>query len=90
MITAEDIEAFRDANEEHEKTADEYARRWRKGLPSDRWCDGSQGAASVAMGIAAKNAKITMLTEALVRLWNEKQEAGNLAMEASKDPCRED
>ena len=31
----------------------EFHRRWRKGLPSDRWTDGHKGAVEVARGIEA-------------------------------------
>jgi hypothetical protein len=33
------------------EAAREYARRWRKGLPSDRWADGHVGSVMVARGI---------------------------------------
>ena len=33
------------------EAAFEYARRYRKGLPSDRFCDGQKGAEAVARGI---------------------------------------
>ena len=60
----------------------EYARRWRKGLPSDRWCDGHAGAVKVARGIE-------QMAAALVRLMAEEEARGLEAMEPSADPMRD-
>jgi hypothetical protein len=59
----------------------EYARRFRKGLPSDRWCDGHAGAVKVAKGIE-------QLAAAVVRYMEEEERRGVEAMEAHADPMR--
>ena len=59
----------------------EYARRWRKGLPSDRWCDGHAGAVKVARGIE-------QMAAAILRYMDEEERRGADAMEPSADPMR--
>ena len=80
MITADDITAFQEANAEALQAASEYARRAEKGLPSDRWTDGTHGARMVAQGIAARDRIIAMQTAALVDLYEAMRQAGTDAM----------
>jgi hypothetical protein len=80
MIDADAIEAFREANEPAIEAATEYARRAEKGLPSDRWTDGTHGARMVAQGIAARDRIIAMQTAALVDLYEAMRQAGTDAM----------
>lgn len=51
MISSDDIEAMQDDIHPDVSAAMEYWRRWRKGIPSDRWTDGHKGAVQVARGI---------------------------------------
>jgi hypothetical protein len=81
LITADDIAAFQEANEPAIKAATEYARRAEKGIPSDRWTDGTHGARLVAQGIAAQQHIMAMQTAALVALYGAMQASGAAAME---------
>ena len=63
------------------EAAHEYVRRWRKGLPSDRFTDGHHGAVAVARGIER-------MAAALARYVEEEHRRGLEAMEPSADPCR--
>ena len=60
----------------------EYARRWRKGIPSDRWCDGHAGAVQVAKGIERMAATI-------LRQIAENDARARASMDASADPMRD-
>lgn len=84
MIAAEDIEAFAEANEDAMKAAREFARRSDKGLPADRWYDGTQGAHMVAQGIKAQAVINEMLAGAFLALWAEKRDATRLHTKDSK------
>lgn len=59
----------------------EYARRWRKGLPSDRFCDGHAGAVATARGIER-------MASALNRLIEEDSRRADESIETFPDPCR--
>ncbi len=65
MIGPDDIEAFAARWGDSLTAADEYARRKEKGLPSDRWSDGTAGAVLVANGIRAMQAIIALQSDAL-------------------------
>jgi hypothetical protein len=80
MISVEDIEAFEANNSECLAAASEYARRANKGLPSDRWADGTTGAVMVAQGIIAQQRIMAMQTAALVDLYEAMRKAGTDAM----------
>ena len=80
MISADDITAFEEANADALQAASEYARRAQKGLPSDRWADGTTGAVMVAQGIIAQQRIIAMQTAALVNLYEAMRKAGTDAM----------
>lgn len=81
MVTADDIETFKQYNAEALEAASEYARRAAKGLPADRYADGTQGAYLVAQGIAARDRIIAMQTAALVELFDAMRQAGTEAMQ---------
>ena len=65
MISAEDIDAFRDQNAEALAACESFLRRCRKGIPPDRWAT-TQGMALVARGIAAYQQIIAWQTDALI------------------------
>jgi hypothetical protein len=80
MITADDIAAFQEGNTQALDAASEYARRAAKGLPPDRFTDGTAGALLVAQGIMAQQRIIAMQTAALVDLYEAMKRAGADAM----------
>lgn len=79
-IGPDDIEAFREDNAEALEAATEYARRAAKGLPADRYADGTEGAYLVAQGIAAQQSIMAMQTVALMDLFEAMRQAGTDAM----------
>lgn len=84
MLNAEQIENW----EADINTAREYARRRRKGIPSDRWTDGAVGAAKVAAGIDALDWMLAYSVAEIERLEAEIRKRGIDAMEAWRDPRR--
>lgn len=80
MITQDDITAFQNDNANALQAASEYARRAAKGLPADRYSDGTTGARMVAQGIAAQQKIMTMQTAALVDIYEAMRQAGTDAM----------
>lgn len=80
MIGPDDISAFSESNAEALEAATEYARRAAKGLPADRFTDGTQGARLVAQGIMAQQRIIAMQTAALMDLFGAMKQAGDDAM----------
>lgn len=80
MISQDDIDAFQADNGPALRAAAEFARRSRKGIPSDRWADGTAGARLVAEGIAAQQAVIVMLTQTIVEMSAAGLEAGRISM----------
>ena len=70
------------------EAAREYARRCRKGLPEDRWSNGTDGARAVAQGIDELDWLIAWAYAEIERLNAEKVASGLASMEATKDPCR--
>lgn len=66
MIGPDDIDAFIDENAGAMRAAEEYRRRWEKGIPSDRWTDGALGAEAVAKGIAAMEALLRFQARTLL------------------------
>lgn len=82
MITQDDIDAFKeDSLHPDVSAALEYSRRWRKGLPSDRFCDGHAGAVAVARGIER-------MAGAILRNMEEEARRSADAMEPTRDPMR--
>jgi hypothetical protein len=80
MLTQDDITAFQEDAATALAAADEYARRAQKGLPPDRFTDGTTGALMVARGIIAQQRIIAMQTAALVDLYEAMRKAGTDAM----------
>lgn len=74
-----DLDDFRKEHEEAIAAANEYARRWEKGLPSDRFANGAKGEALVGRGIRAFQQIMAMQNAALIELFNEIQERGTNA-----------
>jgi hypothetical protein len=68
MITADDIKAFEQDNAEAINAAAKYARRAAKGLPADRFTDGTKGAMMVARGIVAHQRIMAMQAAIIVDL----------------------
>lgn len=69
--------------------AREYARRARKGLPTDRYCDGSDGAKAVAQGIDEMDWLLAWAYAEIERLKSAEYASGLASMEPTKDPCRD-
>lgn len=84
MISQEDIDAFAEQAEPAIEAAREFARRAEKGIPSDRWYDGTSGAKAVAKGIKAQTVMIEMLQGAFLAIWQEKNDATRLHSKDSK------
>lgn len=80
MIGPDDIAAFSESNAEALEAATEYARRAAKGLPADRFTDGTHGARLVAQGIMAQQRIMAMQTAALMDLFGAMKQAGDDAM----------
>lgn len=70
------------------ETAREYARRARKGLPTDRWADGKEGEAAVARGIDQLDWYLGWCVAEIERLREEKTLSGLDSMEPHADPMR--
>lgn len=85
MISGDDIDAFKDENI---KAAREYARRARKGIPSDRWTDGAAGAKAVADGIDALDWCLGWCVQEIEKLRAQIKQSGADAMEVHRDPMR--
>lgn len=84
------IERFFHDTEQARAAAVEYVRRSEKGLPPDRWTNGTEGAALVAEGIRAWIHLCRMNAAALDAYQQQERERGEQAMEASRDPMRDD
>lgn len=80
MLSQDDIDAFKSANQAAIAAADEYRRRAEKGLPADRFADGTEGAILVGRGIAAYQKIMAMQTAALMDLFGAMKQAGDDAM----------
>ena len=82
MLDREQIDNWNDGDLHPDvEAALEYARRFKKGLPSDRWVDGHVGAVAVARGIER-------LTAAILRNIEEQAQRSADAMEPTRDPMR--
>lgn len=64
--------------------AREFARRGDKGIPPDRWYDGTDGLRQVVRGIQAQAQMIEMLADAFTTLYAEKRDATRLHSGDSK------
>jgi hypothetical protein len=86
MITAEDIDAFKDDVE----TVSEFVRRSRKGIPEDRWTTGTNGAkrlAEACEGLLRMNQEYAYGCAAML---SQIEASANASIEVAKDPCRDD
>ena len=70
----DDISEFEKINSAAIDAAATYERRSRKGLPADRWSDGTHGAALVAEGIAAMQKIIQLQTAVMAELYKDNLE----------------
>ena len=84
MIDGEQIDNWQD----NIATAREYARRRRKGIPSDRWADGAIGATKVADGIDALDWCLAVAVAERDKLAAELLRIGSESMEPWQDPKR--
>lgn len=81
MSFQDDLDAFYSRNSAAIAVAAEYARRAERGLPPDRWSDGTEGAALVARGIRAQEVIMSLLSEALGAMIAAERQRGLDAME---------
>lgn len=89
MIGPDDIEAFEKYHGDAMKAADEAMRRRKKGLPSDRWYDGTDGADLAWRGAEAYRRITELYRDAVLLMISQQYQAGLDAMDAAKDPMRE-
>jgi hypothetical protein len=83
MLDKEQIDNWRDGDLHPDvEAALEVSRRWRKGLPTDRFTDGARGMIAVARGIERMSA-------AILRHMDEDARRGADAMEPTRDPMRD-
>lgn len=66
MVNETDIEAFSDTFKPHMEAADEYLRRFEKGLPTDRFAQSAEMERAVAKGIKGYQRLAAMLTQVIV------------------------
>ena len=92
MISQDDIDAMAE-NEPAIEAADTFLKRAARGLPFDRWCDGSNGGRMVAAGIMEYQRRLAVMTETAANLFVElsayRRNAED-ACEVSADPMRKD
>jgi hypothetical protein len=82
MLDREQIDNWSDGDLHPDvEAALEVSRRWRKGLPTDRFTDGARGMIAVARGIER-------MASAILRNMEEEQRRSADAMEATRDPMR--
>lgn len=80
MLSQDDIDAFKADNEAALAAADEYKRRAEKGLPADRFADGTEGAYLVAQGIAAYQWIVSVQATGMLNMLDAAKQAGTDAM----------
>ena len=80
MLSQADIDAFQEANAPALEAAAKYVKGAEKGLPSDRWADGTAGAKLVAQGIKAQMQIMAMLTETIAAMSAQAMEQGRESM----------
>lgn len=88
MISAEDIEAFADDNADATVAIDEAIRRAEKGLPYDRWFDGTSGAKLSMRGAWAYRRTAKIWQAIALSLIEERETLSKASMDASADPMR--
>lgn len=80
MTFQEQLDDFYARNSKAIAAASKYARRAERGIPADRWSDGTEGALLVARGIRAQEVIMSMLSEALGAMIAAERERGYDAM----------
>lgn len=84
MINATDIDAFK----EDFDRVQEFVRRAEKGLPEDRWTDGTKGNAALAASCRRVLAFCNLQSAVMASMHEAMREVGFDAMEPHKDPMR--
>lgn len=87
MLDQEQIDNW-DGVSDNMRAAIEYHRRHRKKLPTDRYCDGADGAKAVGEGIGELVQAIVSLYAENVSLKRAEQARGADSMTAYQDPMR--
>lgn len=85
MISAADIEAFRETFGDDLAAASKFAQRKRKGIPADRFAS-TEMLHSVARGIDAMQQILAIQSEFIVALTDEKRQQGADSMSLHSDP----
>ena len=80
MIGPQDIAAFAVENKEYMEAATQFRRRAERGLPDDRWADGSAGMLDVAKGIWAMEKALDMFAVAASEMMEAQKEASRVSM----------
>ena len=65
----DDIDKFLTTNKKALKAAEAYSKRANRGLPSDRWTDGIDGAHLVADGISAQIRLLALYDATTKAIW---------------------
>jgi len=75
-----DLDDFRPEHAAALAAAAEFRRRAEKGIPADRWADGTAGAALVAQGIAIMEGLLETQADVIRAMLAEKRQSGIEAM----------
>lgn len=86
MIGPDDIDAFRDDLE----ACREGVRRYKKGLPEDRWHDGVLGHARFMRAVNRMLILHEATAQMMAGMLADLQSRGADSMEPHRDPCRND
>jgi hypothetical protein len=81
MTPQEQLDEFYSRNSKPIAAALEYARRAEKGIPPDRWSDGTAGALDVARGIRAQEVIMSLMADAMQQMIEAERLRGLDAME---------
>lgn len=76
-----DLSDFREEHQAALDAASEFRKRAERGLPPDRWADGTAGQRRVAHGIAIMEWIMEAQADAILALMDEKRQSGIDAME---------
>ena len=83
-----DLSDFQEEYKEALAAAGEFSRRAQKGIPADRWYDGSAGAKLIALGIWAQQMIMAMQCNALEAFIEAEAERGKEAMRLYTGHCK--
>lgn len=67
----EALTAFQKSQVDYLEAANTFVRRFNKGLPPDRWTNGSNGMEMVARGIIAQQKLLAMLNEVALEMFSD-------------------